>query len=72
MLSGWGRTTQAIDLLAPLKTSLPLQEFHDAIRAVVPRLEKDRVLATDIAKAAELLSNPSLWNKIESSLGHAL
>ncbi len=39
---------QAIEFRRPLKSSPPLEAVHDAIRAVVPRLEQDRVLATDI------------------------
>jgi histidine ammonia-lyase len=46
---------QAIDFLAPLKTSLPLQQAHAAIRKVSARIENDRVFATDFAKLAELI-----------------
>ena len=35
---------QAIDFLAPLKTSKPLQQAHAAIRAVCATMEKDRVM----------------------------
>ena len=41
---------QAIDFLAPLKTSVPLQQAHAAIRKVSPKIEHDRVFATDFAK----------------------
>jgi histidine ammonia-lyase len=46
---------QAIDFLAPLKTSVPLERAHAAIRNVSPRVEHDRVFATDFAKIAELI-----------------
>jgi len=46
---------QAIDFLAPLKTSRPLQEVHAAIRKVSPKVEHDRVMAGDFAKVAELI-----------------
>jgi len=46
---------QAIDFLAPLKTSPPLQHAHAAIRKVSPSIEHDRVFATDFAKLAELI-----------------
>jgi histidine ammonia-lyase len=46
---------QALDLLAPLKTSVPLQRAHAAIRQVSPKVERDRVFATDFARLAELI-----------------
>ncbi len=38
---------QAIDFLAPLKTSKPLQHAHAAIRAVCATMDKDRVMYQD-------------------------
>jgi histidine ammonia-lyase len=46
---------QALDFLAPLKTSQPLQNAHAAIRKVSPKIEHDRVFADDFAKLAELI-----------------
>ncbi|HEY1939069.1 MAG TPA: histidine ammonia-lyase [Candidatus Angelobacter sp.] len=46
---------QALDFLAPLKTSKPLQRAHAAIRKVSPRIEQDRVFAEDFARLAELV-----------------
>jgi histidine ammonia-lyase len=46
---------QAIDFLAPLTTSAPLQKAHAAIRKVCPKIEQDRVLAGDFIKVAELI-----------------
>ncbi|HKF20149.1 MAG TPA: histidine ammonia-lyase [Candidatus Angelobacter sp.] len=46
---------QAIDFLAPLKTSPLLQTAHAAIRRVSPKIEQDRMLATDFAKVGELV-----------------
>lgn len=63
---------QAIDLLAPLKTSTPLQKAHDLIRSRVPVLEKDRVLAGDIATVAELIITPGIFSDIEAALTHPL
>jgi histidine ammonia-lyase len=40
---------QAIDLLAPLATSVPLTRVHETIRARVPTLERDRPPSPDIA-----------------------
>jgi len=47
---------QAIDFLAPLKTSKPLQHAHAAIRAVCPTMEKDRVMYQDFARIAEAIA----------------
>jgi histidine ammonia-lyase len=46
---------QAIDFLAPLKTSKRLQSAHAAIRAVCPTMEKDRVMYQDFARIAEVI-----------------
>ena len=39
---------QGIEYRRPLRSSREVERAHDAVRAVVPRLEQDRVLATDI------------------------
>jgi histidine ammonia-lyase len=46
---------QALDFLLPLKSSLPLQKAHAAIRGVSPKIEHDRVFAEDFAKLADLI-----------------
>jgi histidine ammonia-lyase len=46
---------QALDFLAPLKSSQPLQKAHAAIRNVSPKIEHDRVFAEDFAKLAVLI-----------------
>jgi histidine ammonia-lyase len=51
---------QALDLLAPLKTSKRLQRAHAAIRAVSPALEKDRVMYQDFARIAEVIASGKL------------
>jgi histidine ammonia-lyase len=47
---------QALDFLAPLKTSKPLQQAHAAIRAVCATMDKDRVMYQDFARIAELIA----------------
>jgi histidine ammonia-lyase len=47
---------QAIDFLAPLKTSKRGQAAHAAIRAVCPSVDKDRVMYKDFARIAELIA----------------
>ncbi len=46
---------QALDFLVPLKTSPRGQKAHSAIRKVSPSVEKDRVLAEDFARVAEVV-----------------
>jgi len=48
---------QAIDFLAPLKTSKRGQAAHAAIRSVSPTMEKDRVMYKDFARLAELIAS---------------
>ena len=48
---------QAIDFLAPLKTSKPLQHAHAAIRAVCATMDKDRVMYQDFVRIAEAITD---------------
>ncbi len=48
---------QAIDFLAPLKTSKRGRAAHAAIRSVCPTMEKDRVMYKDFARLAELIAS---------------
>jgi histidine ammonia-lyase len=48
---------QALDLLAPLKTSKRLQQAHAAIRAVSAKIEKDRVMYQDFERIAEVIAS---------------
>jgi histidine ammonia-lyase len=48
---------QAIDFLAPLKSSRRGQAAHAAIRSVCPTMEKDRVMYKDFARIAELIAS---------------
>ena len=48
---------QAIDFLAPLKTSKRGQAAHEAIRSVCPAMEKDRVMYKDFARLADLIAS---------------
>ena len=51
---------QAVDFLAPLKTSKRLQAAHAAIRAACPAMEKDRVMYKDFARIAEAIASGRL------------
>ena len=51
---------QAIDLLAPLKTSAPLDRVHARVRSIVPRLAGDRPPAPDIEAITQMIADGSL------------
>jgi histidine ammonia-lyase len=48
---------QAIDLVAPLKTGQRGQKACTAIRAVSPKIEKDRVMYQDFARIADVIAS---------------
>jgi histidine ammonia-lyase len=47
---------QAIDLLAPLTSSVPLMRVHETIRARVPTLERDRPPSHDISQITAMIA----------------
>jgi len=51
---------QALDLLAPLKPGRRMQAALAAIRAVSPPVERDRSLAADFARVAELIASGTI------------
>ena len=53
---------QALDFLAPLKSSKQLQQAYDEIRTVSPTMEKDRVMYTDFARIAEIIAAGRIAN----------
>jgi histidine ammonia-lyase len=48
---------QALDFMAPLKSSKRGQAAHAAIRSVCPTMEKDRVMYPDFARLATLIAS---------------
>ena len=48
---------QALDFLAPLKSSKRGQAAHAAIRSVCPSMQKDRVMYGDFARVSELIAS---------------
>lgn len=55
---------QGIDFRRPLRSSAAIERAHAALRAVVPALERDRVLAPDIAAAADLIARGALDDSV--------
>ena len=51
---------QAIEFLAPLKTSPRLQKTHALIRQISPAVDRDRVLADDFSKLGQAISDGRL------------
>jgi histidine ammonia-lyase len=51
---------QAIDMLAPLRSSAPLMRVHDFIRARVPVIEHDRSTSHDLAQISAMIAGGDL------------
>ena len=51
---------QALDFLAPLKTSRRGQSAHAVIRSVCPTIDKDRVMYHDLARLATMIASGKL------------
>jgi histidine ammonia-lyase len=60
---------QALDLRAPLEPGAGTRAARDAIRAVVPFLDADRELGSDIAAACELVRSGALVEASERAVG---
>src|SRR5262249_51972375 len=59
---------QGVELRGPLKTSPELEKASASLRAVVPTLEDDRYMATDIKVASELVSSGKLVSSISTGI----
>lgn len=56
---------QALDFLAPMKTSKRGQQAHAAIRSVCPTMERDRVMYADFVRIAALIASGRLSEALE-------
>jgi len=56
---------QGVEFRAPLQTSAPLRDVLGRLRARVPRIEEDRVLAPDIDRAAGLVTSGALCDGLD-------
>ncbi|HUJ94070.1 MAG TPA: histidine ammonia-lyase [Terriglobales bacterium] len=56
---------QALDFLAPLKTSKRLQAAHAEIRSIVPTMDRDRVMYQDFARIAEMIGRGRLAEALQ-------
>jgi len=57
---------QGIDFLRPLRSSPPLEQAHELLRAVCPVMNEDRYLAPDIEAATALVQNGALARILRS------
>ena len=60
---------QALDFRRPLQPAPGTQRAYDAVRAIVPRLTADRVLAPDLAAALGLVQQRTVIRAAEATLG---
>ncbi|HEY7509114.1 MAG TPA: aromatic amino acid lyase, partial [Vicinamibacteria bacterium] len=60
---------QALEFHRPLSTSAPLQAAHRLLRSAIPALERDRVLAPDIERAAGMVREGLLAAEAASVCG---
>jgi len=51
----WLAAAQALDFHRPMQSSPALEAFHARLRAKVPRLAEDRLMAPDIAAATAMV-----------------
>jgi histidine ammonia-lyase len=63
---------QGIDLLSPLKPSVPLDVAYSKIREVVPKLEDDRPLSPDIVQICKLMESRAIVSVTERITGPLL
>ncbi len=60
---------QALDLLKPLSGSPAVEAVRRRVRKTIPHMESDRVLATDIASARELVDGGAIVDAAERHAG---
>ena len=65
-------SAQAIDFLAPLKTSPRGQAAHSAIREVCPTMNKDRVMYPDFARIAKVIESGKISAALTKSYSSPL
>jgi histidine ammonia-lyase len=65
-------STQALDLLKPLKPAKVIGEVFNCIRERVPFADRDRVFAKDVAEIRKLIQSGQLTAVVEKALGQAL
>ena len=58
---------QGLDLRRPLRSSRPLESLHTTYRSIVPVLEGDRVLHTDINQSAAFVQQGQVLTAVRAA-----
>ena len=61
---------QAIDLVRPMRTNVPLESVHKLVRHSIPVWDTDRFMAGDINKAKDIISAGTIWKLAEPFITH--
>ena len=61
---------QAIDLVRPKQTNLPLESVHKLVRHSIPSWDRDRYMSGDINKARDMIRDGSIWKLVEPFISH--
>ena len=61
--------TQALDLLKPLKSSVPIEEVRKVVRKHVPEITEDRYFKTDIDNIRKLIDENVLMDAVNAVTG---
>lgn len=62
-------STQALDMLAPLKPAEGVQVAFDTIRTEVPFAKEDRIFAKDVAKIRAMIQTGKIVKAVEAKVG---
>jgi histidine ammonia-lyase len=60
---------QGIDFLSPMRPGIGTKAAYDYLRAIVPHLDEDRVLAPDIQTVRQTIVDQTLLNTVEQAAG---
>ena len=63
------RPAQGIDLRSPLKPGRGTMAAHRAVRREIKRLDRDRIMAPDLERAAELIRQGKMLEAVERAIG---
>ena len=62
-------STQALDLLKPLRPAAAVQATYDLIRRKVPFAQEDRVFATDVQVIRDIMRSGDIIETIKATVG---
>lgn len=60
---------QALDLIAPLKSSAAVKAVHDYIRQTVPFAKEDRIFSKDVEAIKAMMNSNELLNVVQKTVG---